>query len=245
VRGDRGEAENRERAVGDASIGSLPLFPLSGVLVPGTEIPLHVFEERYRRLMRDRRGSDPMFGVVLIRAGREVVDRPTIFRVGTAASLVEAVEHADGRYSIAVRGGRRFRVVDEDWSTGYLTATVRWLPEEIGGAAEVDRAAEEAVVAWRAFVAALARMTAEPAEADRIAHEIGSSLPDDPVRLAYSILAQLPTAAATRQRVLELDSAVERLTALAAILAEERRLMTALGSVPTLAYSPDRAPRPN
>ena len=96
----------------------LPLFPLGTVLFPGMLLPLHLFEERYRCLMRDRQGADPIFGVVLTRHGREVGDRPEIHAVGTAASLLGAGRYPDGRYDVVVRGTRRFRVEAGDWERG-------------------------------------------------------------------------------------------------------------------------------
>jgi Lon protease-like protein len=93
----------------EATVGEpLPLFPLGTVLFPGMLLPLHVFEERYRTLMRDQQGRDPIFGVVLTSQGREVADTPEIHRVGTAASLVAAGRYPDGRYDLVVRGGRGF-----------------------------------------------------------------------------------------------------------------------------------------
>ena len=65
----------------------LPLFPLGTALMPGMDLPLHIFEERYRRMLIDQHGADPLFGVVMIRSGREVVDQPEIREIGTAASL--------------------------------------------------------------------------------------------------------------------------------------------------------------
>ena len=105
----------------------IPLFPLGVVLFPGMLLPLHLFEERYRRLMQVRRGNDPIFGVVLTRQGREVGDQPEVHEVGTAATLLGAGRYPDGRYDIVVRGGRRFRVEEGDWASSYLTASVSWL----------------------------------------------------------------------------------------------------------------------
>ncbi len=52
----------------------VPLFPLATVLFPGMIVPLHIFEERYRRLIRERQGDDPIFGIVLTRRGNEAGD---------------------------------------------------------------------------------------------------------------------------------------------------------------------------
>jgi Lon protease-like protein len=204
------------------------------------ELPLHIFEERYRRMMRDRRGLDPVFGVVLIRAGREVADHPEIFRVGTAALLVDLSEHEDGRCSIVVRGGRRFEVVDKDWSAGYLTGSIEWLPEPEGDAERCRVLAIEATDRWRRFVIALARLVGDGDEVAAIADQIVARLPSDPTERCYAILGQLPVPAATRQRLLELETTDSRLRALGELVESERRLMTAFGTTPTLSYATNR-----
>jgi Lon protease-like protein len=223
----------------------LPLFPLGTALVPGMDLPLHIFEARYRRLMGDRRGNDPIFGVVLIRAGREVVDRPEVHRIGTASSLIEATEHADGRYSIVVRGGRRFRVLDEDWSRTYLTAAVEWLDEPAGDAERCRAFADGATHRWRKFVIALARLVGDPEEAEAIGDLLVARLPSDPTERCYEIIGQLPVPAGTRQQLLELPTTERRLQALYDLLESERRLMTAFGTAPTLSYATNQSPRPN
>ena len=70
-------------------------------------LPLHIFEERYRQLVRE--GRD--FGVVLIRDGREVGSVPQVHEVGTVATLQEVEALPDGRYNIVARGLHRFRLL--------------------------------------------------------------------------------------------------------------------------------------
>jgi Lon protease-like protein len=219
----------------------LPLFPLGTALVPGMDLPLHIFEERYRRLMRDRIGREPVFGVVLISAGREVADHPEIHRIGTAATLIDSTEHPDGRYSILVRGARRFRVLDEDWSNAYLTAAIEWLDESPGDVDRLPELSQQATERWRKFVIALARLVGDRDEVDTIAEQIVSRLPSDPTERCYEIIGQLPVPAATRQRLIEVDTTELRLCELLNLLEVERRLMTALGTTPTLAYATNRS----
>ena len=102
-------------------------------------LPLHIFEQRYRTMITRRMNEDPMFGVVLTRSGREVGDQPEVHDVGTAASLLEAIRYDDGRYDIAVRGGRRFNVIGGNWDEGYLTATVEWFPDPDPGSPVVKK----------------------------------------------------------------------------------------------------------
>jgi Lon protease-like protein len=116
----------------------IPLFPLHTVLAPGIALPLHIFEERYRIMVRHcLEGSSP-FGVVLIREGTEVV-RPggtqslSIAGVGTLAEIREASRYTDGRFDLLAVGTSRFlvREVRTDVEP-YLVAEVDAYPDQPG-----------------------------------------------------------------------------------------------------------------
>ena len=87
-----------------------PMFPLGSVLVPGMILPLHVFEPRYRALVRDCTAGDGEFGVVLIERGSEVGGGDARTDVGTMARIVQADELPDGRFAVGAVGMRRIRV---------------------------------------------------------------------------------------------------------------------------------------
>ena len=95
----------RERVV-----ASLPLFPLSTVLMPGAPLPLHIFEPRYRQLTVDLVTGvvpDKQFGVVAVREGwtpDDDGDRRGLHRVGCTAELLDARRLPDGRFDIVTRG---------------------------------------------------------------------------------------------------------------------------------------------
>lgn len=105
----------------------IPLFPLHTVLFPGAALPLNVFEERYRELIRERLD----FGIVLIRRGSEVgVGRAEdLYPVGTLATpqRIEALD--DGRYAVVARGVERFRLLSVDSGRPYLMGRVEWMPD--------------------------------------------------------------------------------------------------------------------
>ena len=116
----------------------LPLFPLGHtVLFPGVVLPLHVFEERYRELVRTLvelpEGARRRFGVVAIRQGWEVGEDAVsaLHDVGCAAELRRVSRYPDGRYDIVTVGTDRFRLrsVDRE-SRPYLVGRVEWLPAE-------------------------------------------------------------------------------------------------------------------
>ncbi|GAC1655678.1 MAG: hypothetical protein NVS9B1_09370 [Candidatus Dormibacteraceae bacterium] len=106
-------------------MAELALFPLHTVLFPGGVLPLHIFEDRYRMLVREQRE----FGVVLIKDGREVGVSPDVHRVGTVADRESLEEFPDGRFALMSRGGRRFRILEIGHDQPYLTATIEYLPE--------------------------------------------------------------------------------------------------------------------
>ena len=86
----------------------LPLFPLDLVLFPGAHLPLHIFEPRYRLLVRRCVEREQPFGVVLLRSGAEVGPGAEPRAVGTSARIVAVNGLPDGRSVIVTQGQRRF-----------------------------------------------------------------------------------------------------------------------------------------
>jgi Lon protease-like protein len=108
------------------SLSILPLFPLQIVLLPGSVVPLHVFEERYKILVRECAMEQSEFGINLVLGGR-------VHRIGCTAMLEEIIRrYPDGRLDIRVRGNRRYKLT-EDFSaedTPYFVGKVSFIPEE-------------------------------------------------------------------------------------------------------------------
>ncbi len=224
---------------GDEQQSSLPLFPLSAPLFPGMALPLHIFELRYRQLLRDQAMSDPIFGVVLTRTGREVGDQPEIFEVGTAASLLGMREHDDGRADIAVRGGRRFRVIAADRSGPYLVASVDWLDDP------EDDASDESLVALADRTrTAMLRLVAAAASAGNVpVPEL--SLPENPTDLGYLLSRTLWLNTWEQQELLEALTTSARLERLRSIIRREHRLLTQAGAAGTPIEHPGSRFLPN
>ncbi len=136
----------------------IPLFPLHTVLAPGIALPLHVFEERYRVMVRRCLDSNSPFGVVLIREGSEVEPRGgtsqelAIAGVGTLAEIREASKYADGRWDVLAVGTARFLVREVHTEIApYLVADVDPYPDE-PGEADDDEAEELVDRVTRRFV---------------------------------------------------------------------------------------------
>ena len=121
----------------------ISIFPLSGaLLLPGMELPLHIFEPRYRALIHDATARDRRIGMIQPRAGGP---KPPLFDMGCLGhiSQIEALE--DGRFNIVLKGLARFRVIRElDVATAFrqIEADVEQAPEDEVLAA-IERAALE------------------------------------------------------------------------------------------------------
>lgn len=130
----------------------LPLFPLPTVLFPGQVLPLYVFEERYRALLRRVQASGEPFGVVYIERSSRDSAAPLHERVsgvGTLAHLMQTEQHEDGTSSILVVGGERFRIAGLSFGEPYLMASAElWpLPLPERGTAEYTEQCAAALLA--------------------------------------------------------------------------------------------------
>lgn len=122
-------------------LGSLtiPLFPLSTVLFNGGYLPLHIFEPRYLRMIKDCQGAGIGFGVVLIKEGNEVHEGddhklPAIHQVGTLAEIVEVEELPENRLAVMAVGGAKFQVGATWEETDHLMmGEVTFVPDEPEG----------------------------------------------------------------------------------------------------------------
>jgi uncharacterized protein len=157
----------------------LPLFPLNTVLCPGIALPLHIFEDRYRALVRHCIETTSPFGIVLIREGREVGTGAIAFTgIGTIAEIRDAGTYEDGRFDLLVVGTRRFeirRVLSA--RRPYLVAEVDVLDEHVG---DEETAHRLAMIATRRFVSYLELLQPRSGEtADEIDVRVEVETEDD------------------------------------------------------------------
>src|SRR5690242_15554093 len=101
----------------------LPLFPLNVVLFPGADLPLHIFEPRYRQMITECYEQERPFGVVLARSGSPpMLEEP--YPVGTMADILALSRMDDGRMNLIARGGQRFQILDQHRQKPYLIGIV-------------------------------------------------------------------------------------------------------------------------
>ncbi|MFF0295714.1 LON peptidase substrate-binding domain-containing protein [Kitasatospora sp. NPDC004614] len=238
----------------------LPLFPLNTVLYPGLVLPLHVFEERYRRLVADLQKlpeDEPRrFGVIALRDGREVapvreLDEPAgpldgigapgedpldaLHPVGCVADVASVRDQPEGRYELLVTGTTRFRLRAIDATGPYLVGDVSVLPEQPGeGSGALAAGVERAFRTYQKRLAGAreATLNGEP------------ELPDDPQVLSYLVAAATTLPVAVKQELLACPDTAQRLTRELELLRQESAVIAKLPSLPATdltrqAFSPN------
>ncbi len=214
---------------------TLPLFPLGTVLFPGVLLPLHIFEERYRQLVRDllAKSSAQQFGVIAIRKGRETgIDGvAALHKIGCTATLRQVTEHEDGRFDLTTVGTQRFRLISLDESGPYLQGEVDFLADDTGDEAAAGLAGHAVQQVFRSYLEALAKRGVQVHVPD---------IPQEPVLLSYLVAAAMVVDLPDRQGLLAEPDAVRRLTAERALLSRETTMLRTLTSVPAphLRYTP-------
>lgn len=189
-----------------------PMFPLSNVVFPYMLLPLHIFEDRYRAMMRDLQDGDGQFGVVLIDRGSEVGGGDVRTSTGTLVRLLDSEELDDGRWVAVTAGTRRIRV--ERWleDDPYPWAEVVEVEEPEAG----DEAAKQRDEVQR-LVRKVAAMQAELGVAGP---PVDFELSTDPIVASYQACAVSPIGPLDGQRLLEIDPPEARLRQLADLLAD-------------------------
>jgi Lon protease-like protein len=212
----------------------IPLFPLSTVLFPHMPLPLHIFEERYRVMLRDCEEQGITFGVVAIREGVEVGGPAEPHRVGTLAQLRKVERLEDGRYNVLAVGASRFRVLATSHERPYLVGEVEYLEDQPVRSTAAGSMAGRVAGAYREYADRLRRL------ADRPVSEL--SLPDDPELLSYLVAGTLQVEIARKQELLEMDGTEERLQGCLSLLRREAVLleqMLARRESPLKTFSPN------
>ena len=184
------------------SRSNVPIFPLNTVLFPGGLLPLRVFEARYMDMARDCLKRDQPFGVCLIREGSEVGAPAVPEEVGCLAKILECDMQQQGILNIKTHGGQRFRILERRTGTqGLTSADIELIPPE----------ASAAVPDEFTFCARLLEMVVadqgKPIFAEPHAF-------DDASWVGYRLAEILPVPLVAKQKLLELDDSLGRLSIL-------------------------------
>ena len=166
----------------------LPIFELPLAIVPGEQVPLHIFEQRYRAMIGHCREDEVPFGIVFR-------DDDGARSIGCTATVTEVLEqYDDGRMDIVVTGGDPFRVLDRFEAPEWPAGNVEMRDAEPGG----DDTGELLVAARAAFAELLTAVGAQAERAD--------ASPD-----AFTIAAQIEMPPVEKHALLEAADETERL----------------------------------
>jgi Lon protease-like protein len=203
---------------------SLPLFALNTVLFPGQVLPLHVFEQRYRRMIGQCIENSSPFGVVLIQEGDEIGEPARPYEVGTTARITQVERLDDGRLNIITVGEMRFRIVAlQQEREGYLRADVDlwpWSPSDTNMARTL---ALDVRGRLRRYVEMLSQASGVSLEADE--------LPQQPTELACLAAIALQVTQVEKLDLLASPSIAALLSKEVSLLRRElRMLQVMLGS---------------
>lgn len=188
---------------------SLSLFPLGSVLYPGSLLPLHIFEDRYRRMVSnllDQGEGRRRFGVVAIKAGREAWDDgfSDLYDVGCTAVLQRVEAYHDGRFDILAIGESRFRLDRVDTSSDLLTGSATVL---------ADRVTPDSPVLAGRVGRLFTRYLTALRSAGGIHHDDDNeALPSGPTDLSFFVADGMILDLTDKQSLLEARTTDERLT---------------------------------
>lgn len=203
----------------------IPLFPLSLVQFPGAVTPLHIFEERYRKLLRDVMVTDKVFGITFL-SEDEATGEPPIGKVGCTVEVIAQQTMPDGRSNILCTGGTRYRTVRHIHDDLYLQGEIELFSDEPEGS-ELGPLAARAARLFQRVIAAGKKLK----DASAVEEQDIPELPDDPESLSFLIAASLDLSNEEKQQLLEMTLTSLRLKRLNELLARlavdyERRART-------------------
>ena len=194
----------------------IPLFPLQAVLFPGGFLPLHIFEQRYRTMIKFCLEHESEFGVVLIKEGEETGETAVPCDVGTAVRILHVEHLDDGRMHIVTAGEYRFQILEIQEHLSYLTGRVRMLDDletEVESVPEsLTAQTEELYKAYETLSSRLIFAWSPPEEQ-----------PDDPRELAYQVGIRLRISLKEKQTLLETIPLEQLLTREIEILTDQNR----------------------
>jgi Lon protease-like protein len=188
------------------------MFPLEVAMLPGEELPLRIFEPRYVELVQAcLAAEDPVFGVVLIAAGREVGGGDSRSDVGALARIVECTEQGMSLYRLKCVMGERIRVLEWLPDDPYPKAVVDIWDDEAGEPVDVAtiRDIEDRMVSLFERIAAVRGAEVNARDIVRGADDSG-----DIATWLYTLTTRLPMGQADRYAVLAARTLAERVVAL-------------------------------
>ncbi len=197
-----------------SGIKHLPLFPLPLVLLPNELLPLHIFEPRYRQMLKDVALDKNMFGVSFFNPQESFIEKPVIGSVGCVAEVREAQTTTDGRSNILTIGVVRYRLIDYvDASEPYLLGDVEFFEDEKEDKTLLNPLADEVFTLFRRIALAAHKLSGERGTFPDVSQT-------EPEALSFLVTAAFNLEPDLKYQLLETRSTIERLERLKEILVQ-------------------------
>lgn len=200
----------------DEAVSRLAVFPLpSTVLFPGTVLPLHIFEPRYRAMVADALATDKAMAIVLAKDEPSDMNTPAaVHEVATAGRIIHAETLPDGRFNILLHGMQRVRLLEElNEGRLYRTFRAELIPQP--DEAQLERASRE----LGRLQSCVLSLTSALETTDEQLVEVLRATPD-PVQLADILAAAVVSDSDLQQRLLSQDDFGSRISKLIDVLAD-------------------------
>jgi Lon protease-like protein len=209
----------------------LPIFPLNTVLFPGQLLPLHIFEERYKLMVKHCLEAGSAFGIVLIREGSEAGETAKPYEVGTLARIRKVDQLEEGKMDVLCLGEARFKIHELNTEQPYLSARIEiwpWRPLEPEEVEPRSSVLKGMLTRYIKLLAAVTRNTVNLED-----------LPEDPLLLADLAAIALQVPNREKQQILAEPGLVDFIDTCATLLKRENEALQTLSAIP-MAY--DRKP---
>lgn len=195
-----------------AGISHLPIFPLPLVMLPNELLPLHIFEDRYRKMLKDIESEGKFFGVTMFEPQGSFVEKPGAGTVGCVAEIRESETLPDGRSNILTFGLIRYRLIDYvDAGEPYLVVEVEFFEDEKEDSSDIHQLADKVFELFQRMAKAAFKMSGSRGSLPEIQRT-------DPEALSFLITAAFNFENEKKYRLLEMTSTLERLRELKEVL---------------------------
>ena len=215
-------SEASEKVLG---ITHLPLFPLPLVLLPNELLPLHIFEDRYRKMLADVEAENRLFGVTLFNSTESFIERPPIYSIGCVAEVRDVQSLPDGRANVITIGLIRYRLIDYvEADEPYLVGDVEFFEDEAEDALSLNPLADEVFALFKRIARAAHKLSGERGAFPEIPQA-------EPEQLSFLVTAAFNLESELKYEMLEMRSTIERLDKLRGILLQTVGKMEATAEI--------------
>ncbi|MEO5857605.1 MAG: LON peptidase substrate-binding domain-containing protein [Pyrinomonadaceae bacterium] len=221
-----------------AGLEHLPIFPIPLVLMPYELLPLHIFEPRYRQMLKDIELRRNLFGVSFFEQQSDFDDKPKLGSIGCVAEVRQSQTMPDERSNIVTFGLIRYRLLDyADIGTPYFSAEVHFFEDEPESKDILDPIADEVFALFERVAKAAFKLSGNRGRFPEVPRA-------DPEQLSFLVAAAFNLDNEVKAQFIEMTSTSDRLTRLKAILEQAVEQMESNADIVSVAKKNGHSKKP-